>query len=131
MQSTAFRITKEQIEKLRPYLPNIDELVLDYEEFQTKLDDAIIDELDENYDDTEVSIMLQRIYDEIYKQNDYSTGPRAFFIGKRRQASELVFFYAVAGRRKSARIHRRVQQEPQRVVTLRKRQNKKHLNTLL
>ena len=70
MQSTAFRITKEQIEKLRPYLPNIDELVLDYEEFQTKLDDAIIDELDENYDDTEVSIMLQRIYDEIYKQNN-------------------------------------------------------------
>ena len=70
MQSTAFRITKEQIEKLRPYLPNIDELVLDYEEFQTKLDDAIIDELDENYDDTEVSNMLQRIYDEIYTQND-------------------------------------------------------------
>ena len=70
MQSTAFRITKEQIEKLRPYLPNIDELVLDYEEFQTKLDDAIIDELDENYDDTETSIMLQRIYDEIYDQND-------------------------------------------------------------
>ena len=70
MQSTAFRITKEQIEKLRPYLPNIDELVLDYEEFQTKLDDAIIDELDENYDDTETSIMLQKIYDEIYDQND-------------------------------------------------------------
>lgn len=69
MQSTAFRITKEQIEKLRPYLPNIDELVLDYEEFQTKLDDAIIDELDANYNDTETSIMLQRIYDEIYDQN--------------------------------------------------------------
>ncbi len=70
MQSTAFRITKEQIEKLRPYLPNIDELVLDYEEFQTKLDDAIIDELDENYNDTDTSIMLQKIYDEIYDQND-------------------------------------------------------------
>ena len=70
MQSTAFRITKDQIEKLRPYLPNIDELVLDYEEFQTKLDDAIIDELDENYNDTETSIMLQKIYDEIYDQND-------------------------------------------------------------
>ena len=69
MQSAAFRITKEQIEKLRPYLPNIDELVLDYEEFQTKLDDAIIDELDANYNDTETSIMLQRIYDEIYDQN--------------------------------------------------------------
>ncbi len=69
MQSTAFRITKEQIEKLRPYLPNIDELVLDYEEFQTKLDDAIIDELDANYNDTETSIMLQKIYDEIYDQN--------------------------------------------------------------
>ena len=69
MQSTAFRITKEQIEKLRSYLPNIDELVLDYEEFQTKLDDAIIDELDENYNDTETSIMLQKIYDEIYDQN--------------------------------------------------------------
>ena len=70
MQSTAFRITKEQIEKLRPYLPNIDELVLDYEEFQTKLDDAIIDELDEKYNDTDTSIMLQKIYDEIYDQND-------------------------------------------------------------
>ena len=70
MQSQAFRITKEQIEKLRPYLPNIDELVLDYEEFQTKLDDAIIDELDENYEDTETSVMLQKLYDEIYNQND-------------------------------------------------------------
>lgn len=70
MQSKAFKITDEQIEKLRPYLPDIDELIKDYSQFETRLDDAIIDELDENYDDTEISIMLQRIYDEIYKQND-------------------------------------------------------------
>lgn len=70
MQSKAFKITDEQIERLRPYLPDIDELIKDYSQFETRLDDAIIDELDENYDDTEVSIMLQRIYDEIYKQND-------------------------------------------------------------
>lgn len=70
MQSKTFKITDEQIEKLRPYLPDIDELIKDYSQFETRLDDAIIDELDENYDDTEVSIMLQRIYDEIYKQND-------------------------------------------------------------
>lgn len=70
MQSKTFKITDEQIEKLRPYLPDIDELIKDYSQFETRLDDAIIDELDENYDDTEVSIMLQRIYDEIYKQNN-------------------------------------------------------------
>ena len=70
MQSKAFKITEEQIEKLRPYLPDIDELIQDYSRFEIRLDDAIIDELDENYEDTETSVMLQKSYDEIYDQND-------------------------------------------------------------
>lgn len=69
MQSK-FKITQEQIEKIKPFLPNIDELLQgSLRDFLRELDDAIIGELGENYDDTETSIMLQKIFDEIYDQN--------------------------------------------------------------
>ena len=64
MQSKAFKITEEQIEKLRPYLPDIDELIQDYSRFEIRLDDAIIDELDENYE-----LKLQRILQAFYKSS--------------------------------------------------------------
>lgn len=70
MQSQ-FKITQEQKEKLKPFLPNIDELLQGpLRNFLRELDDAIIGELGENYDDTDTSVMLQKIFDEIYDQND-------------------------------------------------------------
>lgn len=69
MQSQ-FKITQEQKEKLKPFLPNIDELLQGtLRDFLRELDDVIIGELGENYDDTDTSIMLQKIFDEIYDQN--------------------------------------------------------------
>lgn len=69
MQSK-FKITQEQKEKLKPFLPNIDELLQGtLRDFLRELDDAIIGELGGNYDDTDTSIMLQKIFDEIYDQN--------------------------------------------------------------
>lgn len=72
MQSS-FKITEEQVEKIRPFLKNINELIAkSIVEFQLALDDAIIGELefrDDEYWDTPNSIMLQKIYDEIYQQN--------------------------------------------------------------
>jgi hypothetical protein len=72
MQSKAFIITKEQIEKIRPFMPEIDDLMQNYSKFENAFDDAIIGELefrDDEYWDTPNSIMLQKIYDEIYRQN--------------------------------------------------------------
>ena len=69
MQSQ-FKITQEHKEKLKPFLPNIDELLQGtLRDFLRELDDAIIGELGGNYDDTDTSIMLQKIFDEIYDQN--------------------------------------------------------------
>lgn len=69
MQSQ-FKITQVQKEKLKPFLPNIDELLQGtLRDFLRELDDAIIGELGGNYDDTDTSIMLQKIFDEIYDQN--------------------------------------------------------------
>ena len=69
MQSQ-FKITQEQKEKLKPFLPNIDELLQgSLRNFLRELDDAIIGELGENYEDTDTSIMLRKIFDEIYDQN--------------------------------------------------------------
>lgn len=64
-----FIITDEQIEKLRPYLKNIDELLFDHDKFEDELDSAILYETDRNFDPTPTSLMLERIYDDIYWQN--------------------------------------------------------------
>lgn len=66
MQQILVVITDEQKEKIRPYLPNVDELItLSLHDFLVELNDAIVMELDEDYEDTDASIMLQKIYDEI------------------------------------------------------------------
>ncbi len=74
MQQTnvKFVITNEQIEKLRPYLPNIDELVQkDIGDFQEELNDAIVYWLDSSngYEHTTTSLYLEELYDLIYEQN--------------------------------------------------------------
>jgi hypothetical protein len=70
VKSASFKITYGQLEKIRPYLPNVDELLNDIGEFQGELNDAIVFQLDDDYEDTDVSLMLQIIYDEIYDQNE-------------------------------------------------------------
>ena len=72
IKEATFKITQKQVQKLRPYLPNIDELISgDIDEFQEELNDAIVYYLDSNngYEHTPTSIMLEDIYDEIYNQN--------------------------------------------------------------
>lgn len=64
-----FIITKEQIETLRPFMPNIDELIQgDMQDFQLALDDAMLDTLKDE-EATDLTIKLERIYDEIYDAN--------------------------------------------------------------
>ena len=66
-----FIITKDQVEQIRPYMENIDEIVkLGYYKFMSELDDAIIMELGYNYEDTDASEELQRLYNQIHKQNN-------------------------------------------------------------
>ena len=66
-----FIITDEQIEKIRPYMENIDEVIKQgFEQFLIELDDAIIGELGlDDYNSTPTSEMLQKLYDEILNQN--------------------------------------------------------------
>lgn len=64
-----FKITQEQLDKIRPYFKNVDEYLNNIGKFQTELNDAIVYELDEDYEDTDESIMLQKVYDEIYELN--------------------------------------------------------------
>ena len=66
-----FIITKEQIETLRPFMPNIDELVNgELNDLEEAIKDEIMDALDDEWADTKDSIILQRLFDEIFYQND-------------------------------------------------------------
>ena len=66
-------ITNEQIEKLKPYIANVLELASN-ESDQPLLDainDVILDNILANNDEPdELGIWLQKIYDEIFKQNE-------------------------------------------------------------
>ena len=65
-------IKNEQIEKLKPYIENIDELIQndDVQEVLDAIDDVIIDNILANNDEPdEEGIELQKIYDQIYNQN--------------------------------------------------------------
>ena len=66
-------ITNEQIEKLKPYIANVVELASN-ESDQPLLDainDVILDNILANNDEPdELGIWLQKIYDEIFKQNE-------------------------------------------------------------
>ena len=66
MQQVLVVITEEQKEKIRPFMPDIDVWVKDtLHNFLSELDDAIVGELGDDYEDTPNSIMLQDLYDEI------------------------------------------------------------------
>jgi len=65
-------ITDEQIEFLKPYIENIDELVRNgsVQEVLDAIDDVIVDNILGNDDEPdEEGIKLQKVYDEIYNQN--------------------------------------------------------------
>ncbi|MBQ3221178.1 MAG: hypothetical protein IJB34_04385 [Clostridia bacterium] len=65
------RITKEQIETLRPFIPKIDEYLksMDIDAFLREIDDAEIGELDDNYNETPTSRTIRKLYIEISEQN--------------------------------------------------------------
>lgn len=64
-------LTEEQKEKIIKYVPNGSKLIDDGDlgELLTKLDDAILDEMDEKYRINKLGVELQRLYDDIYYQN--------------------------------------------------------------
>ena len=62
-------IKDEQIEKLKPYINNIDELVQkdDVQEVLDAIDDVIVDNILGNNDEPNAEgIKIQKIYDEIF-----------------------------------------------------------------
>lgn len=66
-----FIITKEQIETLRPFMPNIDELVeQDINDFLDALDEIMLDTLDENWESTDDTVIIIKMFDAIYIQNE-------------------------------------------------------------
>ncbi len=65
-----FLITDEQVEQLKPFMPNIEEIIkLGLGEFLTELNYLIIDALDKDYNSTPASDKLEKLYDDIYYQN--------------------------------------------------------------
>jgi hypothetical protein len=63
-------VTREQLDKIRPYMPDVDNMLnFSLHEFLCNLDDAIVFQLDDEYNSTKTSRMLQNVYDEIYDQN--------------------------------------------------------------
>jgi len=66
------KITREEMEVLRKYIPDVDAIVKsgDVPEFELTLDRAIIENgLDKNDEITKVGVMLQGIYDKIFDRN--------------------------------------------------------------
>lgn len=65
-------MTHEQIEVLKPYIENIEDLIAegDVQVVLDAIDDVIVDNILGNNDEPdEEGIMLQNIYDQIYNQN--------------------------------------------------------------
>lgn len=65
-------IKDEQIEKLKPHIENITELVQsdDIQELLDAIDDVIVDNILGNNDEPDAEgIAIQKIYDEILNQN--------------------------------------------------------------
>ena len=68
-----FAITKEQIEKLRPLIENLDELLAREtdEDLLLALDDLIIEELDDDQQNlSQKGVKLQKLWDDIFRAND-------------------------------------------------------------
>ncbi len=69
MQSK-FKITEKQKELLKPFIPDIEDyLHKNLSELLHEMNLIISGELDENYEDTPNSIMLQKVYEELIDQN--------------------------------------------------------------
>ena len=64
-------ITSEQIDILKQEIPNIDELIQqnDINTLLFAIDEKIVSSFDENDESTEKSIILQKVYDQIYSNN--------------------------------------------------------------
>lgn len=68
-----FAITKEQIEKLRPLIENLDELLAREtdEDLLLALDDLVIEELDDDQQNlSQKGVKLQKLWDDIFRAND-------------------------------------------------------------
>ncbi len=65
-------IKKEQIEYLRKYIDNLDDLINcdDEDELLLAIDDEFLNHLDEFDEPTRIGLKLERIRDQIYNQND-------------------------------------------------------------
>lgn len=66
-------IKSEQIEKLKPYIANVVELANNESDqpLLDAIDDVIVDNILANNDEPdEIGIWLQKIYDEIFRQNE-------------------------------------------------------------
>ena len=67
----SFIITDEQKKELRKYMLNLEDFLDgDIDDFLIELDDVIIGELGDDYETTETSAKLQKIYDDILNQNE-------------------------------------------------------------
>jgi hypothetical protein len=71
VQSASFLITHTQLEQIRPYMPNVDNIILNrgVNRLLYKLNEAIVSNLGKKNHPTKISKMLQKIYDEISDQN--------------------------------------------------------------
>lgn len=68
-----FNITKEQIEMLKPHLKDLDKLLQgSLDDFLDALDSAMLDSMDgDDFSiETETSILLAKLYDQILAQNE-------------------------------------------------------------
>lgn len=66
-------VTKDQIKRLKEYLPNVEDLIAadDLYEFEIEVSQLAVEYgLDENDEMTPLGLELQNLYDEIYYQND-------------------------------------------------------------
>lgn len=69
MQSK-FKITEQQKELLKPFIPDIEDyLHKNLSELLHEMNLVISGELDDHYEDTPNSILLQKVYDELIEQN--------------------------------------------------------------
>jgi hypothetical protein len=68
-----FNITKEQIEMLKPHLKDLDKLLQgSLDDFLDALDSAMLDSMDgDDFSiETEASILVAKLYDQILAQNE-------------------------------------------------------------
>lgn len=68
-EKAVFPITNEQIDQLREFFPNIDELILDAKKMNEAASDKLVELLDDNYDPTPACTRLEHLWDYICWQS--------------------------------------------------------------